>query len=345
MRYLITGGCGFLGANLAETLLRTGQGQVTVFDNLSRLGSHSNLEWLRQAGPVDFVHGDIRKPDDVETLVRAYRPDVVFHFAGQVAMSTSLTNPRRDFETNALGTFNLLEAVRAHSPEAVVLYSSTNKVYGNLEWIVYAETDTRYVALDWPRGFPETLPLDCRTPYGTSKGAADQYILDYHRSFGLRTTVFRHSSMYGGRQFSTYDQGWIGWFCKCALKQAAGDTEPFTISGSGKQVRDLLHADDMVRLYLAAAQNIERIIGRAFNVGGGMENSLSLIELFDALESMLGTRLAFNRLAPRASDQRVFVADISALAKHLDWSPRVATGEGLARMLAWARAIQGDSGL
>lgn len=342
MHYLITGGCGFLGSNLAAALLRGGPEEVILFDNLSRLGSHSNLKWLRQAGPVTFIHGDIRKADDVETAVRMSKPDVVFHFAGQVAMSTSLTNPRRDFETNALGTFNLLEAIRIHSPDTAVLYSSTNKVYGDLEWLEHAETDTRFIAPTYPDGFPETLPLDFRTPYGTSKGAADQYMLDYHHSFGLRTAVFRHSSMYGGRQFSTDDQGWVGWFCRCALRQAGGDQRPFTISGSGKQVRDLLHADDMVQLYLTAARRIDRIVGRAFNVGGGMANSLSLLELFDHLDNRLDTHLTFTRLPPRASDQRVFVANVSAVADAIDWTPTITKDEGLSRMLAWTKTIQGD---
>lgn len=337
MRYLITGGCGFLGANVARDALAGGCGDLAVFDNLSRWGAERNLAWLREAGDFRFIHGDIRIAGDIDAAVAACRPDVVFHLAGQVAMTTSLADPRRDFETNALGTLNLLEAVRRHAPEAAVLYSSTNKVYGDLEWLRYQETASRQVAPDFPHGFPETLPLDFRTPYGASKGCADQYMLDYHRSFGLRTVVFRHSSMYGGRQFATSDQGWVGWFCKCAWRQARGETTPFTISGDGKQVRDLLHADDMVRLYFTAAERIDAVSGRAFNVGGGMANSLSLLELFALLEELLGISLAYTRLPPRASDQKVFVADTSALGASLGWRPRVDKREGVTRMLAWVR--------
>lgn len=336
MRVLITGGCGFLGSNLAQEALRRGDA-VTVFDDLSRLGSEQNLAWLRTLGPITFVHGDVRLAGDVERVVGEVVPDVLFHLAGQVAMTTSLANPRRDFETNALGSFNVLDAVRRHAPKAAVLYSSTNKVYGDLEDLAYAEKSTRWVATDFPEGFPESLPLDFRTPYGTSKGSADQLMLDHHRCFGLRTTVFRHSSMYGGRQFATYDQGWIGWFCDRAVRQAAGDRTPFTISGDGKQVRDLLHAEDMVRLYFGAAEQIDRVAGRPFNVGGGMGHSLSLLELLALLEELLDVFLVWERLPPRSSDQKVFVANTRALAEAIGWVPQVGAREGLTRMIAWIR--------
>jgi CDP-paratose 2-epimerase len=194
------------------------------------------------------------------------------------------------------------------------------------------------VAAGWSEGFPEDLPLDFHSPYGCSKGAADQYMTDYHRMFGLRTVVFRHSSMYGGRQFSTFDQGWIGWFCEQAIRTQMGRLpEPFTVSGNGKQVRDLLHADDTVDLYLAAAENIERTAGQAFNVGGGMENSLSILELLGFLEAELGVRLRFTHLPPRASDQKIFVADLRKITGAAAWKPRVGFRDGLLRMLAWVR--------
>ena len=335
MRLIVTGGCGFLGSNLAADAIARGD-EVTVFDNLRRTGAADNLRWLREQGRFDFVHGDVRHAGELDALVAARRPDAVFHLAGQVAMTTSIADPVLDFETNARGTLNLLEAVRRHAPEAAVLYSSTNKVYGDLEQFRYRETDTRYVCADRPRGFAEDVPLDFHSPYGCSKGAADQYMLDYARIFGLRTVVFRHSSMYGGRQFATFDQGWIGWFCGRALEARRDPgTGPFTISGSGKQVRDLLHARDMVRLYREATAAIDRIRGRAFNIGGGMDNSLSLLELFAWLERRLDVHLDYRRLPPRESDQRVFVADTGAITGALGWRPRVGWEEGLETMLEW----------
>lgn len=337
MKLVITGGCGFLGSNLAAAALARGC-QVVVFDNLSRHGSDRNLAWLRSQGEVTFVHGDIRQPEDVFQLIRQHRPDVVFHVAGQVAMTTSLAQPRHDFLVNAYGTLNVLTAVRECCPQAIVVYSSTNKVYGQLLSYTYIETPTRWTVQERPLGFAEDTPLQFESPYGCSKGAADQYMLDWHRMYGVRTVVFRHSSMYGGRQYATYDQGWIGWFCAQALRQAQGDPTPFTISGDGKQVRDALHADDMVSLYFAAIEHIEQAAGQAFNIGGGVENSLSLLELFERLERRLGIRLRWTRLPPRASDQRVFIADIRKAQRLLQWTPRVDVETGLDRMLAWVRA-------
>jgi len=337
MKHLVTGGCGFLGSNISAELLKRGE-EVIVFDNLSRAGSEKNLEWLRTLGRFVHVRGDIRNTNDVENLLRAERPGVVFHLAGQVAMTTSIANPRLDFEINVLGTFNLLEAVRKHAPGAAVLYSSTNKTYGDLEWAKYDESATRYTAVDFPKGFPETIPLDFHSPYGCSKGAADQYMLDYHRIFGLNTAVFRHSSMYGGRQFSTFDQGWIGWFVQQALDVKAGTLkEPFTISGSGKQVRDVLYSEDMVALYLQAAKDIEAIKGQAFNVGGGMANSLSLLELFAMLQEKVGVTLEYRKLPVRESDQKVFVADISKIGTMTGWAPLVGKDSGIERMIAWVK--------
>lgn len=335
MKILITGGCGFLGSNLAAHAIRRGD-EVTVFDSLCRNGSVENRAWLQGTGEFRFVHGDIRNFNDVNRVVQDALPEAVFHLAGQVAMTTSIANTRMDFEVNAGGTFNLLEAVRAHVPAAAVVYSSTNKVYGDLECFTYHETATRYECVDRPNGFDEATPLDFHSPYGCSKGAADQYMLDYSRIFGLKTVVFRHSSMYGGRQFSTYDQGWVGWFCRQALETKSGKLSgPFTISGSGKQVRDLLHADDMVSLYFRAVENIDAAKGQAFNIGGGMANSLSLLELFRFLEVTLDVKLVFEKLVPRESDQRVFVADVGKAHRLLGWEPRVTREEGVVRMVQW----------
>ncbi|MGE0385023.1 MAG: NAD-dependent epimerase/dehydratase family protein [Gammaproteobacteria bacterium] len=336
-RFLITGGCGFLGANLAAEALARGA-ELCVFDNLSRVGSARNLEWLRDQGGFGFVHGDVRNAHDVERAVAQFKPEVVFHVAGQVAMTTSLQAPRMDFEINALGTLNVLEALRVHAPRAALFYSSTNKVYGDLEWLAYEEGATRYTVPGHPGGFDESLPLDFATPYGCSKGAADQYIRDYARVYGMGTVVFRHSSMYGGRQFPTVDQGWIGWFCREALARASDPAAgPIEIAGNGKQVRDVLHADDMRRLYFAAVERIDLVRGEIFNVGGGMGNSLSLLELIDLLAGQVGRALPLLHNPPRPSDQKSFVADIGKAGRLLGWRPQVDAATGVRAMLDWLR--------
>jgi CDP-paratose 2-epimerase len=335
MKLLITGGCGFLGSNLASDALGRGD-DLVVFDNLHRSGSRENLTWLQKQGNFKFDHGDIRNSNDITRVICNFKPDAIFHLAGQVAMTTSITNPRMDFEVNVLGTINLLEAVRQHCPNSVVIYSSTNKVYGDLEQYSYLETDTRYQCVEKPDGFDENTQLEFHSPYGCSKGAADQYMLDYARIFGLKTVVFRHSSMYGGRQFATYDQGWVGWFCQKALEAKKGlATEPFTISGNGKQVRDVLHADDMKTLYKAAVDSIDLSAGNAFNIGGGLSNSLSLLELFHELETLLGVELIYEKQPVRVSDQRVFISDIEKVKKILGWSPKILSKHGVNDMVQW----------
>lgn len=340
MKLLITGGCGFLGSNLASDAMMRGD-ELVVFDNLYRNGSRENLDWLQGQGKFTFEHGDIRNQNDITRIIQSFKPDAIFHLAGQVAMTTSIANPRMDFEVNVMGTHNLLEAVRQYAPDASVVYSSTNKVYGDLEQYTYSETNTRYRCNEHPNGFNEQTQLDFHSPYGCSKGSADQYMLDYARIFGLKTVVFRHSSMYGGRQFATYDQGWVGWFCQKAIETKNMTlSEPFTISGSGKQVRDVLHADDMKQLYRAALANIEQAKGQAFNIGGGIENSLSLLELFTLLEKIAHIKLNYTALPVRESDQRVFVADLTKAKRMLNWQPMVSAQDGVARMVEWVSQRQ-----
>jgi CDP-paratose 2-epimerase len=335
MKYLITGGCGFLGSNIASEVLKQGY-ELVVFDSLYRFGSNQNLEWLKAQGEFEFIHGDIRNTNDVERTIKHHKPDVIYHLAGQVAMTTSIADPRMDFEVNVGGSFNLLNAVRLYSPESTIIYSSTNKVYGDLEQFEYRETETRYECIDKPNGFDERVNLDFHSPYGTSKGSADQYMLDFARIYGLKTAVFRHSSMFGGRQFATFDQGWLGWFTQKAIEIKNGSAkEAFTISGNGKQVRDLLYASDCVALYLKAADNIETIKGQAFNIGGGIENSSSLLELFQFLEQELDIQMIYQQLPPRESDQRVFVADISKAKELIGWAPKVSKAEGVRKMIEW----------
>lgn len=338
---MITGGCGFLGANLAEEILKDENNELHIFDNLRKSSSNINLDWLRSKGKFKFHQADIRKKEDVEQVVKSCQPDVIFHFASQVAMTVSIADPRLDFEINALGTFNLADAVRQHSPHSIIIFSSTNKVYGDLEWVKYRETLSRYEAPDFPNGFPENIQIDFQSPYGCSKGYADQFLLDSYRVFGTKTVVFRHSSMFGPRQFSTYDQGWIGWFCEKALEIKKGKLkEVFTISGNGKQVRDVLFADDMKRLYMAAIDNIDKAQGQAFNIGGGMQNSLSLIELFDILEKELNIKMNHTKIPARQSDQKVFVADISKANKLLGWSPKTDKISGLKKMISWVEKYE-----
>jgi len=339
VKLLVTGGCGFLGSNLSAAALERGA-ELMVFDNLSRTGSAQNLDWLRGQGEFTHVHGDIRNVNDVTRTIRDFKPDAVFHVAGQVAMTTSIANPRLDFEINAMGSLNVLEAVRDHAPEAAVLYSSSNKVYGDLEYLDYQETDTRYVDPAHPQGLDESTPLEFQSPYGCSKGAADQYMQDFARVYGLKTLVFRHSSMYGSRQFGTFDQGWIAWFCSQAVKASQGLLDkPFTIAGNGKQVRDVLEARDMSRLYFAGLEHIDRAKGHVLNVGGGMDNSLSLLELFAMLEEMTGAALHYDKLPARFSDQRIFVADLAKTTALLDWTPQVSAREGIGNAVSWARQI------
>lgn len=339
MRYLITGGCGFLGSNLAAEVLKRGE-ELFILDNLYRQGSHENLVWLRTKGNFKYYHYDIRNNNDVETVVKEVKPDYIFHLAGQVAMTTSIANPRLDFEINAIGTFNLLDAVRKYSSHSVILYSSTNKVYGDFESLVFEETETRYVCSEFPNGFPETIPIDFHSPYGCSKGTADQYLLDFYRIYGLQTIVFRHSSMYGSNQHATYDQGWVSWFCQKAIDLKKSTTkEAFTISGNGKQVRDVLHSSDVVKLYFRA-KDINQAYGQAFNVGGGIENSLSLLELFTLLESILDVKMNYKKIGWRESDQKVFIADDTKLYKFVGWQPKVSSQLGIKNILNKSINIQ-----
>ena len=334
MRYLITGGCGFLGSNLALSALKNGH-ELIIFDNLSRVGSEKNYKWLQSMGKFHFIQDDIRT-EAINHTIRTYQPDVIFHLAGQVAMTTSIHNPRLDFEINTLGSLNVLEAVRMHSPKSTIIYSSTNKVYGDLEQFTYTETATRYVNTDYPDGFDEQVTLDFQSPYGCSKGSADQYMLDFARIYGLHTIVFRHSSVFGTRQFSTFDQGWIGWFVKQALESRTDPyRDPFTISGNGKQVRDVLFSEDLIRCYYLAAANIEHCRGQAFNIGGGYQNSLSLLELFAFLEQELQVKLRYESLPPRQSDQKIFIANTKKAEKYFQWSPSVTKEQGLIQMIKW----------
>jgi len=335
MKYLITGGLGFLGSNLSNEVIRRNE-DLFILDNFFRKGCNQNLNWLRKKGSFEFIYGDIRNNNDVEQIIREINPDVIFHVAGQVAMTTSLKDPRLDFEVNTLGTINILESVRKFSSNSSIIYTSSNKVYGDLEYLEYIEKDTRYISKKYPRGFNESLSLNFQSPYGCSKGAADQYILDYAKMFDLNTVVFRHSTIYGSRQFSTFDQGWIGWFCQKAFEIKNGILkDKLTISGNGKQVRDILFIDDVVNLYFMAAKKINTLKGKVFNIGGGIDNSISILELFDMLEKKLNIQLKYEKLRPREGDQKFFVTNIDKAKNLIKWRPEVSIDEGIDKMIEW----------
>lgn len=335
LKYLVIGGLGFLGSNLARETIRRKE-DLFILDNFYRVGCNENLSWLKKYGSFKLIRKDIRNSNELEATIKDVKPDVVFHVAGQVAMTTSLKDPRLDFEINAQGTFNILEAIRKFSPNSSYFYASTNKVYGDLENIEYIETDTRYIPKDFPNGFNESLPLHFQSPYGCSKGTADQYSLDYGKMFKIKSVVFRHSTIYGSRQFATFDQGWIGWFCQKALETKTGNIkEKIKIHGNGKQVRDLLYIDDAVDLYFSAVKNIEKIKGKAFNIGGGIDKSLSILELFDFLEKELKIRLKYQKAESRPSDQKFFVADITKAKNLISWKPKISIQEGIRSVIEW----------
>ena len=333
MKIFITGGAGFVGCNSADHFLKQGH-EVVIFDNLSRKGGDSNLRWLQEHHHegLTFVQGDIRHYDSLAVAIPG--AEVVLHLAAQVAVTTSVVNPREDFEINALGTFNVLEAVRHHCPQAAVLYASTNKVYGGMEEIRVVAQERRYAYADYPYGLPEGIPLDFHSPYGCSKGAGDQYTIDYARIYGLRTLTLRQSCIYGQRQFGVEDQGWVAHFVIATVLN-----RPISIFGDGKQVRDLLHISDLIRAYELGINKIDELSGTALNMGGGPENTLAIWSEFGPLLAELADRpvpVTYGDWRP--GDQRVFVADIRLAEEKLGWKPAVSPAEGIRDLYAWVAA-------
>ena len=311
-----------------------------MFDNLSRSGTETNLEWLKSLeAKLTFVQGDVRY--NFEELSRTIdKQDVVFHFAAQVAVTTSVTDPRQDFEINALGTLNVLEAARLYGSDPVLFFSSTNKVYGGMEDLKVSEGNGRYSYRDLPYGVSEERPLDFHSPYGCSKGSADQYVRDYARIYGLRTVVFRKSCIYGERQFGNEDQGWVAWFTIAALRKT-----PLVIYGDGKQVRDVLYVGDLIGAYEAAISHIDSAKGQVYNIGGGSGNTLSLLELMSYLEDRLGYEVQHSFDDWRPGDQQVYVSDIRKAASEIHWEPKVGVQEGLGNLVGWAAEHAVGSGL
>ena len=332
--YFITGGAGFIGSNYVSRLLERGE-NVTVYDNLSRPGASRNLAWLQEKfGKTAFqlVVGDVR---DAALLTASSRlAEVIVHLAAQVAVTTSVTHPREDFEINAQGTFNALEAARLNELKPVFLYTSTNKVYGGMEDIKVVEDTTRWRYADLPLGCPETQPLDFHSPYGCSKGTGDQYVRDYARIYDLPTVVLRQSCIYGPRQFGVEDQGWVAWMIIAAVTG-----RPLTICGDGKQIRDVLQVDDLLDAYDAVIAKIEAVKGQVYILGGGPENTMSIwTEFGPLLEKLLGKPVPVGRGDWRPGDQKVFVADIRKAERELGWQPKIGVEQGVGRLFEWVKA-------
>lgn len=336
---LVTGGAGFIGCNLADRLAQQGH-DVIVFDALARPGVERNLSWLRQKHParVTAMVADVRDASAVDTALRDAQ--AVFHLAGQVAVTTSLVSPQEDFDINLRGTFLILEGLRQRGAKVPLVFASTNKVYGDLGDVALEQVEDRYLPADpalRASGIGESRPLDFHTPYGCSKGAADQYVLDYDRSFGVPTTVLRMSCIYGQRQMGTEDQGWVAHFLIRALRG-----EPISIFGDGRQVRDVLQVDDAVEAYLKAWNRMGTTHGRAFNLGGGPGNAISLRQLVAAMEEMLGRHVGLQFADWRAGDQRYYVSDTSAVRRELGLGEPRPWREGIAALARW---LEQESGL
>ena len=333
MKWLITGGAGFIGANTAKYLLDAGE-KCIVTDNFHRAGAKLNQKFLTEKLGLETYYLDVRFKDQVDAFVKAHPDvDVVLHLAGQVSLVASIQDPRYDFETNALGTFNVLEAVRTLAPQARVIYSSSNKVYGDLEAVRVEELETRYCLPDYPDGLPETLPIELHGGYSCSKGSADQYVRDYRKAYGIKTASLRQSSVYGGNQYASEDQGWVAYFVQMGVQNT-----PYKISGTGKQVRDLLHVSDLYECFRAIASQPEDspAWGEAYNIGGGAGSSLSLLELFDLLRKRYNFELNYTKGPARMGDQKVFICDTAKADKLLGWKQKVGIEEGLDELVSWS---------
>ncbi len=338
-KILITWWLWFLWSNLAFEWFKKWY-EIIILDNFFKTEWNIiNYKWLKNEIKFIFENKDIRNQNDIENIIKKYKPYAIFHVAWQVAMTTSIENPRLDFEINTLWTFNILESVRKYSSETVIFYSSTNKVYWDFSHLKIKDTETRYVYPDYKNWFKEDIWLEFHSPYGCSKWAADQYLLDYNRIFWIKTVVFRHSSMYWWRQFATYDQWWIWWFVEQALKIKKWEISKISIHWNWKQVRDVLFADDMMNLYYSTLNNIEKCSWNVFNIWGWLKNSLSLLELFNFLEKELNIKIKIDFKDWRKSDQKVFIADIWKINNFTWWEPLVSKEDWLKKMIQWIENI------
>ncbi|MGH7933297.1 MAG: SDR family NAD(P)-dependent oxidoreductase [Candidatus Binataceae bacterium] len=337
MKILITGGAGFIGCNAASRFLKRGD-EVVVLDNLSRNGARNNLEWLRGQGRLIFRDVDIRDTARVAALFREHEDvGLVLHLAAQVAVTTSVADPRLDFEVNVLGTINVLEGARLAGIGAPLIYSSSNKVYGQLNDVEVAQTNGHCSFIRFQHGISEERNLDFHSPYGCSKGAADSYVRDYHRIYGMNTVVMRQSCIYGRRQFGMEDQGWVVWFM---IATESGQT--LTIYGDGRQVRDVLHVDDLIDAFEAAARNIGASAGSVYNIGGGPDNAICLLDVVGFLERQSGRRIVYRKGDQRPGDQRVYISDIRRAQWELGWSPRIGWEAGLTDLYQWVWDCDGN---
>ena len=333
-KFIVVGGAGFIGANVARRVLERKE-KLVVVDNLSRPGAETNIDWLRNLGVFEFVRADVRNAEAMnEVFAHHVDADAVIHLAGQVAVTTSVKHPREDFEINALGSLNILEAVRMTGRKPLMMLASTNKVYGGMERIAIEEKPTRYAYRDYPHGVPETAPLDFHSPYGCSKGAADQYWRDYARIYKIPTVVFRQSCIYGPRQFGVEDQGWLAWFIIAATLG-----KPIGIYGNGKQVRDVLYIDDLVDAYFAAVQHKDTVAGKIYNVGGGPGATMAIwTEFGPLLEKLLGKKLEPKFGPWRPGDQPVYISDIRKIHQELGWQPKHSVEAGVRKLVEWVQA-------
>ena len=330
-KILITGGAGFIGSNYACRRILDGD-DVTIYDNLSRNGAKENLEWISSKTndkPFNFIEGDIRDYDKLKSAVGG--KDILIHLAAQVAVTSSVSDPKFDFSVNAVGTFNVLEAARVCGKKPLVIYASTNKVYGEIEDIPVVEEETRYSFKDLPAGVTEKQLLDFHSPYGCSKGCGDQYVKDYSRIYDIPTVVFRQSCIYGKRQFGIEDQGWVAWFVIAAVIG-----KPITIYGDGKQVRDLLFIEDLMNAYDLVIERKESTKSQIFNIGGGIENSVSIWREFGPiLEKIHGEDIPVKIEEWRPGDQKIYISDISKVKNYLGWSPKISVEKGLSLLYHW----------
>ena len=331
-KILITGGAGFIGSNLSNYLLAKGW-EVTIVDNLSRNGTWENLVWLKNNHRYSKLNVniiDIRNFNEIKRIIS--KVNVIYHLAGQVAVTTSFLNPRHDFEVNALGTFNILEAARELGHKPIIIFASTNKVYGQMNGVNVKEGKFRYSYRNFPDGIHEEHHLDFHSPYGCSNGVADQYTRDYYRMYNIPTVVFRQSCIYGPRQMGIEDQGWVAHF---AISTVLG--KRINIYGDGKQVRDLLHVYDLIEAYQNAVKNIKKSAGQVYNIGGGVEHSFSLLEYLKYLEELSGKKIKTKFDEWRPGDQKVYITNIKKLKNELSWRPKISHKKGLKELFEWVK--------
>jgi CDP-paratose 2-epimerase len=325
----ITGGAGFIGSNAANYFYKK-KWKVYVFDNLSRNGSSLNIKLLLKGKNIKFIKGDIKNFKKLSKTIYKIKPNVILHCAGQVAVTTSITNPRDDFESNALGTFNVLESIRLNKLKSTLIYTSTNKVYGNLKYDKVKIVKKRYVFSNKKIGVNEDNQIDFHSPYGCSKGTADQYVRDYSRIYGINSYVLRQSCIYGTNQFGIEDQGWLAWFVIASILG-----KKITIFGDGRQVRDLLYIDDLNRLFEIIANNKKHKRENVYNVGGGNNFSLSILELIDYLKKIKNPKIKLGYKKWRLGDQKIYISDNSKLNKNFGWKPKISPNVGIKKLISW----------